>query len=385
VKGQWVSMALDLLTRLILLTAVLVTAAAIVFAVHQQRQLRESEKRFPLLAESAPVLIWVSGIDKGCTYFNPGWLEMTGRRLEDELGNGWTYGVHPDDLSSCMATYVKAFDARRQFTMEYRLRRHDGEYRWVLDTGVPRYGADRHFVGYVGSCIDITDRRRVEERLREVGGRLVSAQEEERRRVARELHDDLSQQLALLGSELEQLSLHHAEDREEMSDRLIALGRRAQSISSDVYRLSHQLHPTKLEALGLVPSLRSYCREVSMQQSIHVSFTHADVPSSIPMDVSLCVYRIVQEALRNVAKHSGANEAHVQILTRDGGLCLRIADAGTGFDPDAIGHVGLGLISIRERLRFVGGDLQVHTARSHGTRLDVWIPIALAGRAVAAS
>ena len=269
--------------------------------------------------------------------------------------------------------------------MEYRLRRHDGEYRWVLDTGVPRYAADRRFVGYVGSCIDITDRRRIEERLREVGGRLVSAQEEERRRIARELHDDLSQQLALLGSELEQLRLHDPERREEMSRRLIALGRRAQSISSDVYRLSHQLHPTKLEALGLVTSLRSYCREVSTQQSIHVSFTHGDVPASIPMDISLCVYRIVQEALRNVARHSGANEAHVQILTRDGGLCLRIADAGAGFDPDSIGHVGLGLISIRERLRFVGGELQVHSARSHGTRLEVWIPIAVTGRTAAAS
>ena len=127
-------------------------------------------------------------------------------------------------------------------------------------------------------------------------------------------------------------------------------------------------------------SLRSYCREVSTQQSIHVSFTHGDVPASIPMDISLCVYRIVQEALRNVARHSGANEAHVQLLTRDGGVCLRIADGGAGFDPDSIGHVGLGLISIRERLRFVGGELQVHSGRSHGTRLEVWIPLAAAGR-----
>jgi PAS domain S-box-containing protein len=375
----------DVLTTLILVVSVLMTAAAIVFAVRRQRELRESEKRFPLLAESAPVLIWMAGLDKGTTYFNPGWLEMTGRRLEDELGNGWTHGVHPDDLSRCMATYVAAFDARRQFTMEYRLRRHDGEYRWILDTGVPCYGPDRRFTGYVGSCVDITDRRRLEDRLREVSGRLVSAQEEERRRVARELHDDLSQQLALLGSELEELSLHHPEGREEMSHRLIALCRQAQSISADVYRLSHQLHPTKLEALGLVPSLRSYCREVSTQQNIHVSFTHGDVPASLPMDISLCVYRIVQEALRNVSRHSGTNEAHVQILAREGGLCLRIADAGAGFDPDSIGHVGLGLLSIRERLRFVGGDLQVHSARSHGTRLEVWIPLAVASRTAAAS
>ena len=363
--------------------AVVVTAAAIAFGIHRHRQLRESEERFRLMADSVPVLIWMSGLDRGCTYFNPGWLEMTGRKLEDELNDGWTHGVHPDDLPHCLETYEAAFAARARFTTEYRLRRHDGEYRWVLDTGVPRYGPGGRFAGYVGSCIDITDRRLVEERLREVGGRLLTAQEEERRRVARELHDDLSQQLALLASELEQLSLHPPQPLEEVSQRLIALGQRASSISSDVYRLSHQLHPSKLEALGLVPSLRSYCREVSTQQNIHVSFTHGDVPASVPMDISVCVYRIVQEALRNVAKHSGADEAHVQLLSDGGGLCLRIADAGVGFDPSPTGHVGLGLISIRERLRFVGGQLQVHSARSHGTRLDVWIPLAAAGHAAA--
>ena len=130
-------------------------------------------------------------------------------------------------------------------------------------------------------------------------------------------------------------------------------------------------------------SLRSYCREVSTQQNIHVSFTHGDVPASIPMDISICVYRIVQEALRNVAKHSGADEAHVQLLAQGGGLCLRIADGGAGFDPGSIGNVGLGLISIRERLRFVGGELQIHSGRSRGTRLDVWIPLAAAGHAAA--
>ena len=264
----------------------------------------------------------------------PGWLGLTGRRMEDELGDGWTHGVHPDDLALYLQTYLTAIDARAQFTMEYRLRRHDGEYRWVLDTGVPRYDADRHFAGYVGSCIDITDRRRIEERLHEVGGRLLTVQEEERRRVARELHDDLSQQLALLASELEQLSVDYPEPRGDVSQRLMALSRRATTISSDAYRLSHQLHPSKLEALGLVASLRSYCREVSAQQKIHVSFTHGDVPASIPMDISFCVYRIVQEALRNVAKHSGADEAHVQLLGGAAGSCLRIADGGAGFDPD---------------------------------------------------
>ena len=194
--------------------------------------------------------------------------------MEDELGDGWMHGVHPEDLPLYLQTSLTAMDARSRFTTEYRLRRYDGEYRWVLDTGVPRYDAAGHLAGYVGSSIDITGRHRVEQRLHEVGGRLLTVQEEERRRVARELQDELSQQLALLASELEQLSVDYPELRGDVSQRLVALSKRATTISGDAYRLSHQLHPSKLEALGLVASLRSYCREVSEQQKIHVSFTH---------------------------------------------------------------------------------------------------------------
>jgi two-component system sensor kinase FixL len=129
--------------------------------------LREGEGRFRLLADAAPVMVWMSGADKLCTYFNKHWLTFTGRPLEREVGHGWSEGVHPDDFERCLDTYVRAFDARREFRMEYRLRRFDGEYRWLLDTGVPRFDADGAFEGYVGSCIDITDQKRVEEALRE--------------------------------------------------------------------------------------------------------------------------------------------------------------------------------------------------------------------------
>ncbi len=117
----------------------------------------ETEARFELMANAAPVLIWGSGRDKLCTFFNQPWLDFRGRPVEQELGNGWAEGVHPDDLAHCMKIYVECFDARRPFSMEYRLRRHDGEYRWILDKGVPRYDADGNFQGYIGSCVDFTE------------------------------------------------------------------------------------------------------------------------------------------------------------------------------------------------------------------------------------
>lgn len=122
-----------------------------------EASLRESEQRFRIVADAAPVLIWMSGVDKLCTFFNKSWLEFTGRSLEQEFGNGWVEGVHRDDLQKCLKTFTEAFDARQPFVMQYRLRRNDGEYRWISDDGVPRYDAHGTFAGYIGSCVDVTD------------------------------------------------------------------------------------------------------------------------------------------------------------------------------------------------------------------------------------
>jgi PAS domain S-box-containing protein len=133
---------------------------------HKQRAeatLHESEERFRNMADTAPVMIWVAGPDKACTFFNKPWLTFTGRTLEQELGGGWAEGVHPQDLDHCLDTYASAFSARRGFQMEYRFRRADGEYRWLLDNGVPRFEKDDIFVGYIGSCIDITDLKRTQQ------------------------------------------------------------------------------------------------------------------------------------------------------------------------------------------------------------------------------
>src|SRR6266576_1716498 len=131
-----------------------------------EEELRESEARFRTVADAAPVLIWMSGPDKLCIFLNKGWLDFTGRKLKQELGNGWTEGVHADDFAHCLDIYKNSFDARQPFTMEYRLRRNDGEYRWVLDSGIPHFADDGAFLGYIGSCIDITERTRAQEKFR---------------------------------------------------------------------------------------------------------------------------------------------------------------------------------------------------------------------------
>jgi PAS domain S-box-containing protein len=146
----------ELVQRLRLLSDVLASALA---RERAERAMRESEQRFRLMAETSPFLIWMSGVDGGCTYFNARWLEFTGRRLEQELGDGWTKGVHPEDVTECLAQYRRAFAARQPFSLEYRLRRADGDYRWLLDHGVPRVDASDEFAGYIGTCLDITDLR----------------------------------------------------------------------------------------------------------------------------------------------------------------------------------------------------------------------------------
>jgi PAS domain S-box-containing protein len=369
----------------------LLIASLLVQMVRRRRAnlaLRESEQRFRLMADTAPVQIWMSGPDKKCTYFNRPWLDFTGRSLAQELGDGWAEGVHADDLARCIQTYERAFDAREPFRMEYRLRRHDGEYRWILDIGVARRGAAGTFEGYIGSCLDITDQKRVEEAIRDsqrelrlLSGRLIKAQETERRRIARELHDDLSQSLALLAVKIEMLRQQPPVAPAPFGASIDELSAQVKQLSSSVHNLSYQLHPLKLEQLGLVAAIRSLCGELSRSHGVSIDFTHNEAHPGLSDDVASCLYRIVQESARNMIKHSGARQAHVELNASIEEICLRIADDGAGFDPrSAAGAGGLGLVSMRERLQLVGGTLSIDSRPAGGTRIDARIPLYSGGR-----
>jgi PAS domain S-box-containing protein len=341
-----------------------------------EQKLQESERRFRLMADSAPVLMWISGPDKLCTDFNQEWLAFTGRPIERELGEGWTENVYPDDFESCLLTYQRAFDARQAFTMEYRLRRHDGRYRWLLDRGAPRFLESGEFAGYIGCCTDITDQKEVKAAQAELSGRLIEAQEAERARIARDLHDDINQRLALLANGLQELQQRDTErDESEDQRQLHELWNLTNEIALDIQQLSHRLHPSKLHYLGLPAAVRELCKEFSKAHKIEVECVAQDVPRDLKESAALSLFRTVQESLHNVAKHSSARHVKVDLSGRSTGIHLRVADDGVGFDVSQKHGRGLGLVSIEQRLRSIGGRLTVWSQPSAGTLVEATVPV----------
>ena len=269
-------------------------------------------------------------------------------------------------------------------------------YRWYVIATLTAFLAQTALVA--GLLVQRAKRRRAElawresetryrtadEALQDLAGRLIAAQEAERQRIARDLHDDMSQKLALLSIDVDQLH-RSSQNRppDDLSSHLHEISARIGEIATDVHLLSHQLHPSKLEVLGLAAATEGFCREVSCQQEIAIDFESIDVPRLVDPDVALCVFRIVQEGVHNVVKHSGARAASVRLSRLDGTLDLHIIDTGRGFTPADHERGGLGLVSMRERVHYVGGQLTVHSAPGRGTRILVSIPLRRAARGAA--
>jgi len=341
-----------------------------------ERDRRESEERFRLVANTAPVLIWMSDIHKSCTYFNDFWLAFTGRSMAEELGNGWSEGVHSEDLQRCLDTYNRAFDAREKFKMEYRLRRHDGEHRWVLDIGVPRFNQDGSFAGFIGSCVDVTDRKLAEVALSGVNRRLIDAQERERSRIARELHDDISQRLAMLTITLGQIGQEFSDLPADLVRRIGELRSQSSDLALDVQSLSHELHSSKLEYLGIITAMKAFCREFSNQQNVDVVFSYDEVPRTLSQQIALCLFRVSQEALQNAVKHSGVRHFDVELRYASDEICLTVRDSGSGFDSEGVlKTAGLGLVSMAERVELVGGRFSIKSQPNHGTVIYARVPL----------
>ena len=496
-----------------------IAAGLMVLLYERQRQraldtLRESEERFRLVANAAPVVIWTVNAEKSCDYVNKTWLDFTGRSVDAELGNGWTGSIHPEDLPRTMETYDQSIARREKFNMEYRVRRHDGEYCWFLDVGVPRFHEDGSFAGYIGvgvdvterknaeqtleqanhaleeqtaflqtrrellqtfvkhvpaavamldrdmrylrvserwcsdlsldsanilgrshyevfpdlperwkkihrRCLagetvraeedrwdrddgtttwlrwevrpwqirdgmqggilifseDITERKRSEETLLAMSRKLVEAHEQERTRIGRELHDDIVQRLALVAIELGTIGQDMPGLAPEIRARIRKLRNETTEITNDVQSLSHELHSSKLEYLGIDGAARNFCGEFGARQKLEIDFQSQDVPA-LPTDISLSLFRVLQEALRNATKHSGVRHFEVRLWGIKGEIHLTVSDPGKGFDMEAaMRSTGLGLTSMQERVRFVGGELSIISKPMGGTTVHARVPL----------
>jgi len=216
--------------------------------------------------------------------------------------------------------------------------------------------------------------RKAQERL---SGMLINAQEKERRRLAAEIHDDFSQRLAVLSLGLGTAAQMTRDSPQEADRRLQELSDEASKIGGDLHTLSHQLHSTSLESLGLVPGVKAFCKEFAAQQGIKIDFTSEHIPAAVNQDVALCIFRIAQEGLRNMKKHSGASSAQVELESADNGIYLRVSDQGVGFDPrDLKMSEGLGVRSMQERAHLLGGRFSIHSSVGMGTTIDAWLPLA---------
>jgi PAS domain S-box-containing protein len=343
--------------------------------------LREGEERFRLLTDAMPLLIWMSDEGGRIYQFNQAAVNFIGLQPEADVMAGWMAHIHPEDLRGAMREFEYASENHTRVSAEFRLRRADGEYRWVLGMAAPRFNPDGSFAGMIGYASDVTDQKKAQEALRNVGGRMIEAQEKERSRIARELHDDICQKLALLSMELEMSKRMVLRPGGPVEIRMEEMRQHCSSIAADVQALSHELHSSRLDYLGLTVALQSFCQEFSQQQNVNVEFQYEDVPDSLPNEVSLSVFRIAQEGLHNSLKYSGVDRFSLHLWGTGDTVQLEICDFGSGFEVDqARAGKGLGLISMQERAHLVNGSFAIESAPGDGTRILVCVP--LAGEAV---
>ena len=241
----------------------------------------------------------------------------------------------------------------------------------------PVKDGDERITYLIASGVDITENKKTEDAYREICGRLICIQDEERRRIARELHDDLGQRMALIAIELEQLEQVVPKRSHHLHPRIQDILEKTLQISAEIHRLSHESHPTFLDHLGLVAALQSFCDELCRRHpSLTIEFRHHSVPTRLDADTGLCIFRIVQEALHNVIKHSGANSATIVLEKIRQRISLSISDQGCGFDTESVRiKDGLGLISMRERLALVGGSISITSQPLQGTQIKASVPL----------
>ncbi len=346
-------------------------------------ELTQSELRHRLLLESTQAVPWEADCTTWqFTYVGPQATKLLGYPAQQWLDiDFWTSHIHPEDREFALDYCLRSVKSKADFDFEYRMITRDGRTVWIHDivhveseAGVPKT--------LRGFMINITERRHAQEALHEsqrvlqvLSRRLLTAQDEERRGIARELHDDMSQRLAALSIQAEVLEERvgslTAADRQRARDLAIT----AQRLATDIQQISRRLHPASLNELGLVRAVRSECAAFAKREGIDVGFDATEIEVELLPEVTLSAFRILQESLHNVTKHARATHVDVSLHASNGTLSLAIADSGCGFDREQHDTAGIGLVSMDERARSIGGRLTVDSMPGEGTAVRLSVPL----------
>lgn len=342
-----------------------------------QQALHESEERLRMAAQAGRMFAycWDASSDK---------IERSGESAKilgiDEKtplsGQQAIATVHADDREDLRAAMGSLSPKKPLLQVSYRIIRPDDSVIWVERTSRAYFDEQGKILRVVGMVADITDRKLAEEALASVNRRLIETQEAERARIARDLHDDIGQRLAVCTIALERLKRPAGGAQDEHHKRIAEIQTHLCEVSSSLHTLSHELHPAKLELLGLVAAMRACCRDLSERHKADITFIHESVPQPLAPEVSLCLFRVLQEALQNALKHSGAGRVQVQLRGTAGGIDLIVRDRGVGFDLGlAARSSGLGLTSMRERMKLVHGELSIDSQFKRGTTVHARVPL----------
>jgi PAS domain S-box-containing protein len=335
----------------------------------QAALLQSQEELLKIFVKSVPVGVAMFDCDMRYLQVSDRWCADYSVDSSMVLGRSH-YELFPDIPPQWKEMHRRGIEGETLRSEEDRWEREDGTTKWARWEILPW----RTPTGIIGGILilaeDITPSKLLEQAILDMGQKLIESQEQERARIARELHDDIGQRLSLLAIEISQLQQDYP------GSRMDELWQQTSEIVSDIHSLSHELHSSTLKYLGLDSAIRSFCKEFGQHQKLEVDFRSYDLPGAVPPDISLCLFRILQESLHNSAKHSGARHIEVRLWGTSGEITLTARDSGAGFEHDAAKeHHGLGLMSMQERVRLVKGELSIESQPGRGTTIRACVPL----------